>query len=278
MSTWIITGASTGLGRLLTAHVLSEGHQVVAAGLDVVPLAALEARYPSTLAPVAADVTQPADRRTIVATAMARFGGIDVLVNNAGIDFIGAIEEQDEADYRAVFEVNFFAAVALTRDVLPTLRAQRSGLVINVSSMDGIASLPANGFYSASKFALEGITDALAVEVEHLGIRTLLVEPGSIRTGIIGRTKVSGERIGDYEPVIRPFLDAVAMPDAATLLVPGDAEASAAAIYREAVADEPRRRLILGSDALANIERAVDALGEDIAANRGTAGSIDFAA
>ncbi|MGZ6678156.1 MAG: SDR family NAD(P)-dependent oxidoreductase, partial [Nocardioides sp.] len=108
MSTWIITGASTGLGRLLTAHVLSEGHQVVA-------------------------------------TAMTRFGGIDVLVNNAGIDVIGAVEEQDEADDRAVFEVNFFAAVALTRDVLPTLRAQRSGLVINVSSMDGIASLPANG-------------------------------------------------------------------------------------------------------------------------------------
>ncbi|MDH2414384.1 SDR family NAD(P)-dependent oxidoreductase [Nocardioides sp. CER19] len=277
MSTWIITGAATGLGRLLTEHVLAEGHQVVAAGLDVVPLADLTARHPSTLVPVIADVTRAADRRTAVTTAKARFGGIDVLVNNAGIDFIGAIEEQEEADYRAVFEVNFFAAVAMVRDVLPTLREQRSGLIINVSSMDGIASLPANAFYSASKFAIESITDALAVEVEHLGIRTLLVEPGSIRTGIIGRTKVSGQRIDDYEPVIGPFLDAVAMPDAPTLLFPGDAAASAAAIYEEAVVAKPRRRLILGSDALANIERAVAALGEDLAANRASAGSIDFA-
>ncbi|WP_020016517.1 SDR family NAD(P)-dependent oxidoreductase [Promicromonospora sukumoe] len=276
MSTWIITGAATGLGRLLAEHILAEGHDVAAAALDVDPLRDLAERYPESLLPVTADITDADARARLVEATRQRFGRIDVLVNNAGVDFIGAVEEQDESDYRAVFEVNFFGAVGMMRAVLPTLREQRGGTIVNISSMDGIASLPVNGYYSASKFALEGITDALAGEVAHLGITTLLVEPGSIRTGIIGRTRVSGARIADYEPAVRPFLDAVALPDAATLLFPGDATASAAAVYAEVTAARPRRRLILGSDALANITGAVDRLQEDVAANAGTAGSVDY--
>ena len=123
---------------------------------------------------------------------------IDVLVNNAGIAFLGAIEEQNQDDYRALFEVNFFGAVALLRLVLPGMRRRKRGTIVNMSSMDGMASLPANGYYSSSKFALEGLTEALWQEIEPLGLRAFLVEPGSFRTGIEQRTKFSGTPIDAY--------------------------------------------------------------------------------
>jgi len=132
--TWLITGASSGLGYAL-------------------------ARFPNTALALTLDVTKPEHRTAAVEQAETRFGGIDVLVNNAGIDFLGAIEEQDERDYRNLFEVNFLAAVALLRMVLPGMRARKRGTIVNVSSMDGIASLPVNGYYSSSKFALEGLTE-----------------------------------------------------------------------------------------------------------------------
>jgi len=277
MSTWIITGAASGLGRRLAAEALDNGHNVVLADRDTTGAEALVARYPDTAIAVTVDVTDPARRAAAVAAATERFGAVDVLVNNAGIDYIGAIEEQDEADYRRVFEVNFFGAVGMTRAVLPAMRAARSGLIANVTSMDGIASLPVNAFYSASKFALEGLTDALAGEVAHLGIRTLLVEPGSIRTGIEKNTGVSGIRIADYDAVTAPFLGAVASPTAGVDLFPGDPVRTAALMYAEITAAEPRRRLILGSDALANVTAAIARLRDDIEASADVAPQADFA-
>src|SRR5262249_32464374 len=133
------------------------------------------------------------------------FGGIDILVNNAAIDFVGALEEQEESDYRQLFEVNFFGAVGLTRAVLPGMRSRRSGIIVNVSSMDGLASLPANGYYSASKFALEGFTEALWQEIEPIGLHSMIIQPGSFRTGIENRTKVSGDGIEDYAATAGAF-------------------------------------------------------------------------
>lgn len=158
------------------------------------------------------DVTQPRQRMTAVQEAEAHLEAIDVLINNAGIDYVGAIEEQREEDYRAQFEVNFFAAVSMIRLVLPGMRRRQCGTIVKMSSMDGIASLPANGYYSASKFALEGPTEALWQEIEPIGLRAFLVEPGSLRTWI--RKLVT-----------------TASPD----LFPGDPVRAAAAIYEVVV-------------------------------------------
>ena len=183
-STWLITGASSGLGYALAEYVLEQGDQVVAAARTLGPMAALTERYPDAGLALTLDVTDPQQRADAISQAEARFGAINILVNNAGIDFIGAIEEQEEKDYRAQFEVNFFAAAALLRQVLPGMRARGRGTIVNISSMDGIASLPVNGWYASSKFALEGLTEALWQELEPIGLRAFLVEPGSFRTGL----------------------------------------------------------------------------------------------
>src|SRR5258706_2067642 len=196
--TWLITGASSGLGYALAQYVLRQGDRVVMGARSLSPMADLATRYPDTALAVTLDVTKPEQRGAAVQQAAARFGGVDVLVNNAGIDFLGAIEEQDERDYRALFEVNFFGAVALLRLVLPGMRMRKHGTIINISSMDGIASLPVNGYYSSSKFALEGLTESLWQEIEPIGLRAFLVEPGSFRTGIEQCTKVSVATIADY--------------------------------------------------------------------------------
>ena len=189
--TWLITGASSGLGYALAEFVLQRGDRVVLAARSMNGMSGLAARYPGRALAVGLDVTQPQQRIAAVERAQAHFGGIDVLVNNAGIDFLGAVEEQREEDYRAQFEVNFFGAVAMLRLVLPGMRRRQSGTIVNISSMDGIASLPVNGYYASSKFALEGITESLWQEIEPIGLRAFLVEPGSFRTGIEQRTRFS---------------------------------------------------------------------------------------
>src|SRR6202162_735310 len=228
-ATWLITGASSGLGYALAEHVLEQGDQAVLAARTLDPMTALSKRYPDTGLAVKLDVTDPDQRADALRQAEARFGAIDVLVNNAGLDFIGAIEEQEEKDYRAQFEVNFFAAAALLRQVLPGMRARGRGTIINVSSMDGIASLPVNGWYASSKFALEGLTEAPRQELEPIGLRAFLVEPGSFRTGIEQRTKFSGTTIADYKATsgaLREMLGKVS-PE----MFPGDPARAAAAIY-----------------------------------------------
>jgi len=151
--TWLITGASSGLGYALAKYVLEKGDRVVMGARTLDSMAALAERHPGRALAVRLDVTNAEQRVAAVRETEGCFEGIDVLVNNAGIDFLGAIEEQDERDYRAQFEVNFFGAVALLRLVLPGMRGRKQGTIINMSSMDGIASLPVNGYYSASKFA-----------------------------------------------------------------------------------------------------------------------------
>lgn len=245
--TWFITGAGSGLGQALAAQVLAEGDRVVLAAREGHDLLDLPRRYPDTALSVSLDVTNATQRQDAVASALGWAGTLDVLVNNAAIDFIGAVEEQREEDYRAQFEVNFFAAVELIRLVLPGMRERQQGTIVNISSMDGIASLPANGFYSATKFALEGLTEALWQEIEPIGLRAFLVEPGSFRTGIERRTHVSGTAIRDYDATSGAFVRTVGAvrPE----MFPGDPQRAAAAISRNVRAAEPRHWLILGSDA-----------------------------
>src|SRR2546423_4856371 len=246
-STWLVTGASSGLGYALAEHVLEQGERVVLAARTLDPMVALADRYPDTALAIPLDVTDAQQRTDAVSQAGARFGAVDILVNNAGIDFIGAIEEQDEKDYRDQFEVNFFAAAALLREVLPGMRARGRSTIINVSSMDGIASLPVNGWYASSKFALEGLTEALWQELEPIGLRAFLVEPGSFRTGLETRTKFSGTTIDDYAATSGAFREM--LKTITPEMWPGDPARAAAAIYHVVNSDEARHWVILGSDA-----------------------------
>jgi len=272
--TWLITGASSGLGYALAKYVLEKGDRVVMGARTLDSMAALAELHPGRALAVRLDVTNAEQRVAAVRETEARFGGIDVLVNNAGIDFLGAIEEQDERDYRAQFEVNFFGAVALLRLVLPGMRGRKQGTIINMSSMDGIASLPVNGYYSASKFALEGLTESLWQEIEPLGLRAFLVEPGSFRTGLEQRTKFSGKTIEDYSATSGAFRAVVekVTPD----MFPGDPDRFAAAIYQVVASNRPRHWVVLGSDAMRRIGVKLDMLQAELEAGKDMAVSTDY--
>jgi NAD(P)-dependent dehydrogenase (short-subunit alcohol dehydrogenase family) len=272
--TWLITGAGSGLGLALAGHLLDRGERVALTDVAVEPAVTLSARFPRKALVLDLDVTDAAQRAAAVTRAEQHFGGIDVLVNNAGIDFIGALEEQAETDYRKVFEVNFFGAVALTRLVLPGMRARRRGTIVNVSSMDGFASLPANGYYSASKFALEGFTEALWQEIEPLGLHAIIVQPGSFRTGIEHRTKTSGTPIPDYAGTAGAFRSVV---DTLTQeMFPGDPARAAAAIHDAVCSDEPPHWLVLGSDAHRRISTKLKFVQTEFAAGSTVAASTDY--
>ena len=272
--TWLITGASSGLGYALAEFVLQRGDRVVLAARSMNSMSGLAARYPDRALAIGLDVTQPQQRIAAVERAQAHFGGIDVLVNNAGIDFLGAVEEQREEDYRAQFEVNFFGAVAMLRLVLPGMRRRQSGTIVNISSMDGIASLPVNGYYASSKFALEGVTEALWQEIEPIGLRAFLVEPGSFRTGIELRTRFSGEPIEAYEATSGAFrkMMTTVSPD----MFPGDPVRAAAAIYEVVASESPRHWVVLGSDAQRRIGAKLDMLRAEFEAGADTARSTDY--
>lgn len=272
--TWFVTGAATGLGAALAEHVLEAGDRVVLAARRSHDLAGVRARFPDTALTVELDVVDAAQRREAVAAAEAWAGGIDVLVNNAAVDFLGAIEEQDEADVRAQFEVNVFAPVELIRLVLPGMRARGRGTVVNVSSMDGISALPANGYYSATKFALEGLTESLWQEIEPIGLRAFLVEPGSFRTGIESRTHVSGRPIPDYDATAGAFVRAVSTVRPEQF--PGDPQRAAVAIARNVRAADPRRWLVLGSDAYRRIGDRLARFHAEFDTGRELAASTDF--
>ncbi|MGV9526318.1 SDR family NAD(P)-dependent oxidoreductase [Streptomyces cellulosae] len=273
-TTWFITGASSGLGHALAQHVLEQGHRVVATAPVVAPMAGLADSHPQACLVLQLDVTDGRRCAEAVREAEEWSAGIDVLVNNAGIDFIGAIEEQHESDYRALFEVNFFGAVALTRAVLPAMRRRRSGTVVNISSMDGVASVPGNGFYAASKSALDGFTEALWQEIEPLGLRALLVLPGSFRTGIEHRTRASGAAISDYAVTANAFR--TIMNKATPEMFPGDPARAAEVIFEEALSPAPRHRVVLGSDAQRRIGVKLDQLRADYEAGNDVALSTDF--
>jgi len=274
-ATWLITGASSGLGYELASVALQHGDQVVLAATALAPMQTLAADFPDSALALEFDVTDAEQRTSVVREAEARFGSIDFLVNNAGIDILGAVEEQDEADYRRLFEVNFFGPVAMLRLVLPGMRKLKKGTIVNMSSMDGIASMAANGYYSASKFALEGITEALWQEIEPLGLRAISVNPGSFRTGIGARTKFSGKQIEAYSATSGAFRKAMAQ--LSDDVFPGDPSRAADVIFQSLKSDATGRRIILGSDAYKIIAKKIESLQSENEAYKDLAQSTDFA-
>src|SRR5271170_7673187 len=186
--TWLITGCSTGFGRLLAQAALERGDQVVATARDPATLTDIAKAFPKTARTTALDVTKAGDAEKAVGVAMDAFGRLDILVNNAGFGFIGAIEEATPDEYRPMFETNVVGLLETTRAALPALRKTGGGRIVNMSSGAGLKGLQGSGHYNATKFAVEGISEALAQEVAPFGIAVIIVEPGPFRTDFLGRS------------------------------------------------------------------------------------------
>jgi NAD(P)-dependent dehydrogenase (short-subunit alcohol dehydrogenase family) len=196
---WLITGCSTGFGRILARRVLARGWRVVVTARDAAQVMDIVAEAEDRAMPAALDVTRYEQIDAVVAAARERFGRIDVLVNNAGYGYQSAIEEGVEAEIRAQFDTNVFGLFAMTRAVLPLMRAQSGGRILNITSVAGLVGYPGSGYYAASKHAVEGWSDSLRAEVEPLGIGVTCVEPGPFRTDWAGRSlRQTASRIPDY--------------------------------------------------------------------------------
>jgi NAD(P)-dependent dehydrogenase (short-subunit alcohol dehydrogenase family) len=257
---WLITGTSSGFGRALAEAALDRGDRVVATARDPGQLSSLAAD--DGVHALALDVTDPAQRLSAVDQAIEKFGRIDVLVNNAGRTQVGAVEETTDDELRSLFELHFFAPVALTRAVLPRMRAQGGGAIVQMSSVGGQITAPGFGAYCATKFALEGITQALHDEVAPFGIRTLIVEPGAFRTGLFRPDAAyRSQSMAEYAQTVGPTRDYVSGGHG---LQPGDPAKAAQAILAALDADEPPLRLVLGGDAIDNIRARLDQLTDEL--------------
>jgi NAD(P)-dependent dehydrogenase (short-subunit alcohol dehydrogenase family) len=257
MSTWLITGCSTGLGRALAEAVIASGHSAVVTARDVEKVADLAADKSDRVLPLPLDVTDTAQIRYAVGKAEEQFGGIDVLVNNAGYGYRAAVEEGDDSDIRALFETQFFGAVAMIKAVLPGMRARRSGAIVNISTI-GVQIMPAgSGYYAASKAALEAMSGALRGELQPLGISVTVVEPGAFRTDFAGRS------LTQSSTVIDDYADTAGKRrkehDTAHGTQPGDPVKAAKAIITAIESDEPPAFLLLGNDALKTYRRLAEA-------------------
>jgi NAD(P)-dependent dehydrogenase (short-subunit alcohol dehydrogenase family) len=253
--TWLITGAAAGFGRALAHEVLARGGRVIATARNPAGFAPLPTAAPDRLLVLPLDVSDPAAIQSAMARAEA-FGGVDVLVNNAGYGLLGGIEESTDGEVRAQFETNFFGAAAMIRAVLPGMRARGGGTIVNISSVAGATGGPGAGYYSASKFALEGLSESLAVEAAPLGIRVLIVEPGAFRTGFFGRSMATpAHRVSHYK-LVDATLSYAAANDGTQA---GDPARAATTIVDTLDRDDPPQRLVLGAGACEIIETALRA-------------------
>ena len=261
---WLITGASSGFGRAIAEAALAAGDAVVAAARRPDAVADLVESTPDRVTPLQLDVTDPDRIAAAVAEVLDRHGRIDVLVNNAGRGVIGAVEETTNDELRDLMDLHFFGPAALTRAVLPHMRERGSGAIVQMSSMGGRFTFPGAGAYSATKFALEGWSEALAKEVDQFGIRVLIVEPGAFRTSFnaSGALQIS-EAIADYDELIGPVRSGMAEDDGSQ---PGDPAKAAEAILQAVDSPEPPLRLALGNDAVDSISNALDEAKAELAA------------
>lgn len=276
MTTWFITGASRGFGALIAQEALARGHNVVATARN--PAAAIEriGNHPNLLA-VALDVTDEAQAKVAIQRAVERFGAIDVLLNNAGFGLLGAVEEATSAEVEALYRTNVFGLLAVTRAVLPSMRARRSGRILNVSSIGGYRSAAGFGVYCSTKFAVEGLSEALHAELAPLGIHVTVVEPGYFRTDFLDSTSlsVSPTSIADYNETAGVVRNVAANLNHGQ---PGDPAKLASVLVEFVNAPNPPVRLPLGSDTVAAIEEKHVADNAIVAEWRAVSISTDFAA
>ncbi|MCA8315252.1 SDR family NAD(P)-dependent oxidoreductase [Burkholderia multivorans] len=272
---WFITGASSGFGKALAEHVLARGDCAVLTARRLAPLEAIAGPHGDRALALSMDVTDAAARATALQVALQTFGRIDVLANIAGRGSCGAVEEFSPAQLREQMELNFFAAAELTREVLPHMRAQGSGHVLNLTSVAGLVTFPACGPYCAAKFALEAWSEALHHEVAPLGIRVTLVEPGAFRTEFAGDANMRPEQSLDaYRPIVAPMLDYFEREGGKQA---GDPAKAARVMVDVVNSDVPPLRLMLGQDAYRAWDAAIAARQADLAAwrDRGEATAYD---
>ncbi len=271
---WFITGASSGFGRLLTEYVLSLGGSVVATARRPDLLNDLTTHYAANVQLLRLDVSRPSEVDAAVKDALARFGHVDVLVNNAGYGVTGAFEEVAEEEYRPMFETNVFGLITLTQALLPQFRARRSGNIVNLSSIGGLTGLPGWSMYNATKFAVEGMSEALGMELEPLGVHVTIIEPGPFRTEFLGTSgKKSNELIADYAGTAhktRAYMDAQNGKQA------GDPQKAVEAIVAAVSAPKPPRHLLLGKLALERFRAKLKSWDEEIAEWEETTIGADF--
>ncbi|HEY0944643.1 MAG TPA: oxidoreductase [Opitutaceae bacterium] len=249
---WFITGSSRGLGRALTEAVLEAGHSVVATARRPEQLNALVARHGARIRPVALDVTSPTDAEKAIAAALAAFGRIDVLVNNAGYGFNGAFEEMTPAEFAAQIDTNFWGVVHVTRAALPVLRRQGHGHIFQITSVGGRITVPGMSGYHAAKFAVEGLSEALAQEIKPLGLKLTIIEPGGFRTDWAGASMAFAKPIEAYRGTVGVMRE---YHEQHTGEEPGDPRKAAAALLQVADHAAPPLRLLLGNDAMAFARR-----------------------
>ncbi|WNJ18170.1 oxidoreductase [Pontibacter sp. G13] len=264
--TWVITGASSGLGQSLAFAALNRGDRVAATFRKPEQAEAFEARFPDRAKGIVLDVTHIDQIAKVAKDIEQAFGKIDILVNNAGFGMAGAIEETSLAEARAMFEANFFGALAITQAFLPMLRNQRQGRIFQISSHGGIKAFPGFGMYNASKFALEGMSEALAAEVAPLGIQVTIVQPGPFRTGFAGSGfQLAADRIADYDETAGTFRTKIKGVNGKQ---EGDPDKAADILVDLAHSDKAPLRLPLGTIPLVTIQSKLDQVQADLDANR----------
>ncbi len=248
MKTWLITGCSAGLGKSLAKAVFKKGDRAVVTARKAETLSEFAEEFPETALVLALDVTDEKAVTDTVKKAKEKFGSIDVLVNNAGYGYRAAVEEGSVADTQKLFDTNFWGPVALIKAVLPDMREKRNGVIINVSSIAALQTAPGSGYYAASKCALEGLAGGLRAEVEPLGIKVIVVEPGAFRTDFAGRSLTQSEKvIKDYEQTAGARRIG---KDTSHGTQPGDPDKAAELIFMAAETKDVPYRLMLGTDAV----------------------------
>ena len=272
---WFITGCSKGFGRSLAEQALGAGYRVVATARSLEDVDDLASRYPERILTLALDVTNAAQIDAAVASAIEHFGAIDVLVNNAGYIYLGAIEEGEDEDVRALFETNLFAPLALIKAVLPAMRKRRKGHIVNISSIGGLITFPGSGYYNMVKAGVEALSDVLAKEVGPLGIDVTVVAPGAFRTNFRGPGSV---RMADTQ--IEAYADTAGKVRINTVTghgkQVGDPDRGARAIITAVEAEKPPVHLLIGGDALDLFRGKLASMREETDAWEALTRSTDF--
>ena len=258
---WFITGCSTGFGRELAQHVLDKGYRAVVTARNVKDVTDIVAGKEDRAIAVPLDVTKPEQIKAAVQKAKDTFGRIDVLVNNAGIGYFAAVEESEDHAVRNMFEINFFGLAKMTQEVLPIMRAQRSGHIVNIASIGGLVGFPAVGFYNATKFAVDGLSESLSKEVAPLGIKVTVIAPSGFRTDWAGRS-------AENSPIVIADYADTAGANKSNIRgysgnQPGDPALAAKAIVKAVESENPPLRLLLGKGALKGARQKLELLKKD---------------
>jgi NAD(P)-dependent dehydrogenase (short-subunit alcohol dehydrogenase family) len=273
---WLITGCSTGFGRALSEYLSTKNYNVAVAARNIEDVKDIINGHPENTIAVKLDVTKPDEITAAVKSVEEKWGRIDVLVNNAGIGYFGAIEESEEEEIRKMFEINFFGLTKMTQEVLPLMRKQRSGHIVNISSIGGLRSFPGVGFYNATKYAVDGLSESLAKEVAPLGIKVTIIAPSGFRTDWAGRSASNSKIIiDDYAQTAGANKESIRGYSGNQ---PGDPARAAKAIVAAVESKNPPLRLLLGAAALKGARMKLDELKNDFDAWEKTTTEADFPA